>query len=90
MSCQELFIGTTFFQQWEDFCCKMYQSLYKCDLPAPPFSLSFLSLGPHLALPLPPRAVTVGDKACSRGLRGVRRGPFLPGELPQAGEQSKA
>lgn len=55
MSCQMLFMGITFFQQWEDFCCKMSQSLHKCDLPAPPPSFPFLSLGPWLALPSPCR-----------------------------------
>jgi len=37
-------MGFTCFQQREDFCCKMSQSLYKCALAAPPFSLLFLSL----------------------------------------------
>lgn len=43
MSCQELFMGITFFQQWEDFCCKMSQSSYKHALAVPPSSLLFLS-----------------------------------------------
>lgn len=62
MSCQKLFMGITFFQQWEDFCCKMSQSLFKCDFPATPSSLPLPSLSPWLALPSPPRPAALLEK----------------------------
>lgn len=85
MSCHKLFISIKFFKQWEDFCCKMSQSLYKCNLPAPP--PPFLSLGPWLTLPSPPKSATLLEEKLARV---GQEGPILPGgTATKAEEQSK-
>lgn len=90
-SCQKLFIGIMFFQRWEDLCCKMSPSLCKLHLSAPPSSLSFLSLGPWLHLPSPPRTATLLEEKLVERVMSGQEGVIPPGgTATQAGDQSEA
>lgn len=72
MSCLELFMGITFFQQWEAFCCKKSQSLYKIILPSLP--LAHFLAGP--AFTTHPTALMEKLSAHLRGLQVVRVVPL--------------